>query len=169
MQAYLAVGIVIAALWPVFLNLATGMNIYEFTFFEYLISVPASVLLVFIFRKQKGLLEIFRNKKMLALVALISLLNYGFQDFGMLYAEHFINPSLASVIFNSYPIMMLLFLPVVTKEKVSRYQVTGLGLGFFGICIIFAGAMTTGLEGMNIFGVLLGIPLRLQLHCPCPL
>ena len=161
MQTYLAVGIIIAALWPVFLNLATGMDIYEFMFLEYLISVPSSVLLVFLFKKQKGLLEVLRNKKMLGIVALISLLNYGFQDFGMLYSEHLISPSLASVIFNSYPIMMLLFLPVLIKEKVSRYQIVALGLGFIGISIILAGGLTSSLQGVNVIGVILALGVAL--------
>jgi drug/metabolite transporter (DMT)-like permease len=161
MNTYLAIGIVLAALWPVVLNFATGMNIYEFMFLEYLTALPASVLLVLYFKKQKGILEILRNKKMLAIVALISLLNYGFQDFGMLYAEHFITAALASVIFRSYPLLMLLFLPVVTKEKVSKYQLAALGLGFFGICLIFAGGATTGLGSMNVFGVFIVLAVAL--------
>ncbi len=160
MNAFVAVGIVLAALWPVALNLATAMNIYEFMFLEYLAAIPASLLLVLLFKKQKGIREILGNKKLLAIIALISVLNYGFQDYGMLYAEHFISASLASLIFMSYPILMLIFLPIINKEKVSRYQIAALGLGFLGICFILTeGGASVG--SMNAFGVLLVIAVAL--------
>ena len=88
------------------------------------------------------------------------MLNYGFQDYGMLYAEHFISASLASLIFMSYPILMLIFLPIINKEKVSRYQIAALGLGFLGICFILTeGGASVG--SMNAFGVLLVIAVAL--------
>jgi drug/metabolite transporter (DMT)-like permease len=129
---YLVLGIALAALWPVALGLVTSMNIYEFMFAEYALAVPASLAFVVLSKKWHSMLAMARSKS-IGVLALISVLNYGFADFGMLYAEHYIAASLAAVVFRVYPLLMLLFIPFILKERVSKYQAIALGLGVLGI------------------------------------
>ncbi|MCL5239380.1 MAG: EamA family transporter [Candidatus Marsarchaeota archaeon] len=161
-NAYLIIGIVIAALWPVVLNLATSVNVFEFTFFAYLLALPASLAFVVLSGKTKDLRKLIASKRDLAVVCVVGVLNYGFMDFGILFAEHYISPSLAAVLLRSYPLLMLVFLPVILREKVSRIQVGALMLGFVGIiaAVMFgqSGAFG-GTEAMMGIGMALAVAL----------
>ncbi len=146
-NSYLLLALVLGALLPVMLALAGGMNIYEYLFLTYLVAVPTSFLFVLVSGKKEKLFSYVRNKKDFAIIAAIGLLNYAFLEFGMDYAEHFVSASLATVIYRTYPILMLVFLPLILKERVTKYQGAALSLGFIGLYIAIS--MSGGAAGSS--------------------
>ena len=115
------------------------MSIYEFLFLAYLVSVSASLLFVLVSGKKERLASYIRNKRTFALIAGIGLLNYALLNFGLTYAERFVSASLATVVYRTYPLLMLVFLPFVLKERMSKYQGMALSLAFVGLCMALSG------------------------------
>ena len=143
---YLIFTAIAGPMMPVMLAIGgQTLNIYEFLFLAYLLAVPSSLALVFATKKQHRLLGYLKNKRDLALICLIGLLNYSFLEFGTTYAERFISVALATVVYRSWPLIMLVFLPFILRERISKYQILALLLGFASIYFAFAGG------GLNIF------------------
>ncbi len=154
-KSYLFVGVLVAALWPVMLGMATNVNVYEFLFIENVIAVVVSLLLVAALKKIDALKEIFKDKRTLGIIGLVGLLNYVVPDFGMLYAEHFISADLASIIFRTYPILMLLFLPFITKERITKYQLLALSIAFTGVLVVLYPNSAITFSAQGAFGIAL--------------
>ncbi len=160
-NGYLVIGVVIAALWPVMLSLAKNVNVYEFLFFENLVAVAGALLLIFVVGKLKSLKEVIKDRRNLGIILLVAALSYIIPDFGMLYAEHFISASLASIIFRAYPILMLLFLPVILNERITKFQFSALALGFIGLFIAIYPTAGITLSGNAWIGIMLALVVAL--------
>jgi drug/metabolite transporter (DMT)-like permease len=149
-NTYLVLALLLGAMLPVATDIAVNkVNIYEFLFVTYLISVPASLLFVFASKKQRKLFGYLRNMKDLSLIAFIGLLNYAFLEFGLLYAERFVTASLATVVYRSFPLLMLIFIPLVLRERVTKYQLVALLLAFAGLSIAVTGGSAAALGSAN--------------------
>ncbi len=146
-NTYILFALVLGALVPVMLGLAGSINIYEYLFLTYLVAVPTSFMFVIASGKKKKLVSYFKNKRDLAIVAFIGVLNYASMEYGMTYAEHFISTSLATVIYRMNPILMLAFLPFILKERVTKYQGIALSLAFIGLYIAIS--MSGGATGLS--------------------
>ena len=156
-NSYLLIGIVLNAIWPIALQVAGSINVYEFLFLENAVAVVGSLLLLKTVRRRSSIMELLKSRRALIFVAIVALLNYAVPDFGMLLAEHLISASLAAVTFRSYPILMLLFIPFVLKERTTKYQFASLAIAFAAIFLVIyplQGPMPSG-------GALLGIGLAL--------
>ncbi len=149
-NTYLVLALLLGAMLPVMLSLATSMNTSEFLLITYALAVPASYALVVFMGKKEQLFGYLRNKKTLALIAAIGLLEYTFLEFGLSYAERFVSASLATVVYRSYPLLMLLFLPFVLKERITKYQVAALSLAFVGLYLALSGGSLSIFSGSNI-------------------
>jgi drug/metabolite transporter (DMT)-like permease len=85
--------------------------------------------------KKKMIIRYMRKSKDLLLIAFIGLLDYVTLEFGLSYAEKFVSASIATVIYRTNPILMLIFLPLLLRERITKYQAAALFLGFLGIYI----------------------------------
>lgn len=159
---YLILALVLGALVPVMLKIASqNINIYEYLFLTYLIAMPASFIYV-LFRKKTGrLVATMKNYKEFAFIAFLGLLNYGMLEYGLTYAEQFINTSLATAVYRTSPLLMLIFLPILLKERVSKLQLAALLLGFAGLYIALTGGSLTILNNTSapLVAIVAGIAL----------
>lgn len=137
---YMITSIFPGAFLPIVLTLVTGMNIFEFFMLIYLFSLPTAYALVKATKNEDKLVAYVKDKWMLAKIAIVGLLTYPSYQFTVLYAEHFVSASLATVVLRTSPLLMLLFLPTILKERLSKSQVVALGLAFIGLYI----ALTAG-------------------------
>lgn len=138
-HTYLVLSIVLGAMVPVMLDLASSINIYEFLFLTYAISAIASLLYVLAKGKRNTLIRYLKSPKQFSLIAVIGILNYALLEFGMTYAERFVSVPLATAIYRTFPILMLMFIPFVLRERISKYQFAALALGFAGLFIALSG------------------------------
>ena len=125
------------ALFPIALKVAAQSNvsIYAFLFMAFLISTPTSLLLVALRGKLPHLKAYAKNPKEYLMLGLIGFTNLAFVDYGIIYSEHFVSASLATVIYRMQPLLMLLFIPLVLRERVTSIQIAALMLAFAGIYI----------------------------------
>lgn len=151
---YLALSVLIGSFTPVLLVFTKGSNILELFLLAAVISVPFGLALV----ARKGKLEelggVFRDKKRLFYMALAAILAYVTFGYGIAYAENFISASLTTVIFRLNPLLMLVFLPLLLKERLSTRQIVALILAFAGIALGIVGSTPTLLnESQNIAAI----------------
>ncbi len=145
---YLTISLFTGALLPVVLAFSTGMDIFEFFMLTYLATIPFALLLVHFAKKGGKVVEYLKNRKMLAVIVLVGFLSYIPIEFIVSYSEHFVTASLTAVVFRTYPLLMLVFLPIVLKERLSKLQLVALLLAFAGLYI----ALTAGNIMANPFG-----------------
>ncbi len=153
LRAYLFItfSLVGGALFPLALKVAdnNGISIFAFMFMAYLIAAPASLLLVLARKKAAKLRGYLMNPKEFLLIGTMGFLSVAFADYGLIYAEQFVSASLATVIYRMQPLLMLLFLPILLKEKVSKIQIAALAIAFVGIYIALTGGSFSVFSGAN--------------------
>lgn len=139
------------ALIPVLLVFAKGVNLYEFFLMLYGVSVPVSIAFV-LYRGRLGeLVASVKNPRRLALLCFIGIVTYLPIEFGMAFAEKYVSASLATAVFRLSPLLMLLLLPTLLKERLSRYQIAALSFAFVGLFIgISAGNPLAIFQNSNV-------------------
>jgi drug/metabolite transporter (DMT)-like permease len=161
-NSYLVLALVLGSLVPVMLKIASqNINIYEYLLITYLVAVPASFIYILARGKLGRLIDGIRNVKEFAFIALLGLLNYGMLEYGLTYAEKFVSASLATVVYRTFPILMLIFLPVMLRERISKYQIIALLLGFAGIYIAVTGGSLSVFSHSN--GLIIGLIIAVAL------
>lgn len=157
---YLVVSLIIGSITPVLLILTQGGNAFELFFLASLASVPIGMALLFRNKKTGALVSVLKNKRKLFYLAIAALLIYIPYEYGIAYAEHFISASLATVLFRLNPLLMLLFLPVLLRERLSKRQILALSLAMIGIVIGVSGgigAISSGVLPIIFFVILLAL------------
>ena len=152
---YLIASLLIGSLTPALLLLTRGASAFELFFLAALISIPIGLLLVIKNKKTSALTSLLTNRKKLLYVVLAAVLTYVPYEYGIAYAEHFISASLVTVLFRFNPLLMLLFIPVLLRERLSRKQVLALAIAFIGILIGVGGGGVPGITGGADFPIVL--------------
>jgi drug/metabolite transporter (DMT)-like permease len=142
---YLVVSLLIGSFTPALLVYTRGTNAFELFLLASLTSIPVGLMLVAKNRKFGALAGLLESRKKLFYTVLAGLLMYVPYEYGIAYAEHFISASLATVLFRLNPILMLVFLAVLMRERLSSRQVLALSLAFIGIFIGVSGGNVTNL------------------------
>ncbi len=125
--------------FPVLLYFLTGVNIAELLFLFSALFIPSALFFVVASGRTKTLKSYLSNKKSLFMIGITGLLMYVPMEFLIGYAEHFVSASLATVIFRTAPILMLLFIPTLLRERLTKTQFIALMLGFVGVFIAVTG------------------------------
>lgn len=133
--AYLFASLLIGAFTPVLLAFTKGTNAFELFFLASFFSIPVGLALVVKSGKAASLRKFVSDRSKLFYAVLAGLLMYIPYEYGIAYAEKSISASLTIVLFRLNPLLMLIFLPILLREKLSRKQIVALCLGFLGIFI----------------------------------
>ncbi|MEM0086813.1 MAG: EamA family transporter [Candidatus Micrarchaeaceae archaeon] len=128
------------AFWPIFFDIgsnALGMPL--FLFYSFLISTAILGIIV-IAKKRDGLKQIAKRKKTFYVLAVSGFLNAFLSAALLTIGITHTTASLAGVVYRSWPLLMVPFIPLVVRTKVNRYQVASLLIGFAALYI----ALTQG-------------------------
>ncbi len=143
------------AVLPIIFKFSGGANIFEFFLLIELISLLTSLIVV-VYRKKAGvLMATLKDIRKTALIAFIGVITYFPIGFGLAFAERYVSASLAYVIFRVQPIMVVALLPFVLNEKLTKYQIAAIMLGFIGLYI--------GISGGNVFGIFQNSNIEIEL------
>ena len=164
-KAYLFITLALigGALFPISIKVAVdnGANVYSFMFFSYIIATATSFVLVAATGKLHELKSYIKNPKEYLKIGIAGFAFAGLIFYGLIYAEHFISATFATVIYRMQPLLMLMFIPFLLREKVTKTQIAALLLGFVGIYIALSGGSAFAFSGANtsIVLVLLAVVL----------
>ena len=136
---YMIVSLFTGAFLPIVLAKAKDVNIFQFFMLAYLVTIPMALLLVALTKKNDKVIEYLKDKKQLSIIVLVGFLSYIPIEFAIAYAERFVSASLATVVFRTSPLLMLVFIPPILKEKLSKSQILALLLAFIGIYVALTG------------------------------
>ncbi len=151
---YVAITIVTGALIPILVEAANSTNMFGFFMLTAFVSMITGVVFLFATKRIDKLIEVVRSPGSLMLSALMGLLIFLPIEFGIAYAEKFVSASLATVLFRTSPLLMLPLLPLMLREKLTKYQIAALSLAFIGIYIGATGGTLTGIfANANLFVV----------------
>ncbi len=137
--AFLIISLFSGASLPVLLGLAGSLGLYEFLLFVSIFALISSIIFVIARGKADKLLRLFSDWRMLAIALVAGLFSVMPIELGIGFAEHYITASLATAIFRTSPLLMLLLLPVILRERLSKYQIAALAIGFLGVYIGVSG------------------------------
>ncbi|MDE1856165.1 MAG: EamA family transporter [Candidatus Micrarchaeota archaeon] len=142
---YLLASLLIGSFTPALLVLTQGQNMLEIFMLSSLVSIPFGLAIVAKKKKFGAFAGLLKDRKRLFYLAVAAILSYATFGYGIAYAEQFIGASLTTVLFRLNPLLMLVFLPLMLRERLSGRQLAALGLAFVGIII--------GVSGGNLFGI----------------
>ncbi|MDE1851935.1 MAG: EamA family transporter [Candidatus Micrarchaeota archaeon] len=145
--AFVITSLFTGSLMPIMLYFSASTDIFEFFMVTYLIAIGFATALVLKTRKVDVVVSYLKDWKKLGIIAMIGLLSYIPIEYAIAYAEHFVSASLATVVFRTNPLLMLLLLPIVLRERLSKYQIAALLLAFFGLYIAITGGNLYSLWG----------------------
>lgn len=158
---FIALALTGGAFFPIALKVAVdnGVNTFTFLFLSYFIATIASFLLVVATGNLPQLKTYISKPGEFIKIGLIGFAFAGSIFYGITYAEHFLSATFATVIYRLQPVLMLMFIPFILREKVTKAQIAALLLGFGGIYIAVSGGTLVPFSGANtgIVLLLLGI------------
>ncbi|MEM0094735.1 MAG: EamA family transporter [Candidatus Micrarchaeaceae archaeon] len=128
------------AFWPIFFDIgSTALGMPLFLFYSLLLSTAILGIIV-IAKKRDGLKQITKRKKTFYILAIGGFLNAFLSAALLNIGITHTTASLAGVIYRSWPLLMVPFIPLVIRTKVNKYQVASLLIGFAAMYI----ALTQG-------------------------
>jgi drug/metabolite transporter (DMT)-like permease len=112
-----------------------------------------------------GVLMVFRrelrprfDRKGWAMILLMGLLAVPLSQLGIVYAQNFLHPTLASLIITTSPAAAAIMAPLFVDERISRRQAAGFALALIGAAtVIIAGAGGASLRLADIGGAAIGL------------
>ena len=141
-KAAIALAIVVCeiSLWSIFLQIGgSTIGILPELFYGFLVGSIVSVSISLAKDKGKGLISIARKPNMLAVMLVAGLLNDILTQLFLGIGTLGTNPTIGSIVFRSWVILVALFTPLVLRQKVNALQLFATLIGFFGIYIVLSG------------------------------
>ena len=141
-KAALALAFIVFELsfWSIFLKIGgSSIGLIPQLFYGFLVGLAVSLTISLVRDRGKSLYSIAKQPSTLLLVAFMGLLNNAFTQLFLGIGTLGTNPSIGSVVYRSWPIIIALLTPMIVGQRVKKIQMAATVLGFFGIYIILSG------------------------------
>jgi drug/metabolite transporter (DMT)-like permease len=141
-KAALALAFVVFELsfWSIFLKIGgSSIGLIPQLFYGFLVGLMVALVISFARDRGRALYSTVKKPQVLLLIAFMGLLNNAFTQLFLGIGTLGTNPSIASVVYRSWPIMIALLTPIIVGQKVKKIQTAATILGFFGIYLILSG------------------------------
>ena len=157
--AMLAFSTVGAAMQPILMSFGRGTGMSSFFVVLYVSAIIASLGFVGYRKKFADVAAALRDWKSLLILFAIGIVLFLPTEYGVTYAENFVGASLVAVMLRTSPLLMLILLPTVLKERLSKHQIVALGLGFVGIYLAVSGGNLLGIFSNSSAGIVMLLAL----------
>ncbi|MCL4379139.1 MAG: DMT family transporter [Candidatus Marsarchaeota archaeon] len=141
-KATLALAFIVFELsfWSIFLKIGgSSIGLIPQLFYGFLVGLAVSLTISLVRDRGKSLYAIAKQPSTLLLIAFMGLLNNAFTQLFLGIGTLGTNPSIGSVVYRSWPIIIALLTPVIVGQKVKKMQMAATVLGFLGIYVILSG------------------------------
>ncbi len=132
-------------IWPVALKVVGGsQSTYCLLFLSFLLASIVSLVLMVGLGEVDGFKSIFSSRKNAAVTAIGGLLVYALPSILLSVGAAHVSASLSSVIFRSWVLFTIPFLPLFLKTRINKYQVVAVSIGFLAVFVaITQGSLLT--------------------------
>lgn len=166
-KAYVALGIAMIelAVTPVLLAVsgygtsghAVLSNTLSLLFYVFLVGSVSSLAISFAKDRMHGLIGIFRNRSMLALLIVAGLLNDAVSQALLGIGSIGTNPGIGAIVFRTWIIMVAILMPLVLRNKVTKIQLLATMFGLAGAYVIVSNGtlLTINMQELPYVAILL--------------
>jgi drug/metabolite transporter (DMT)-like permease len=155
--ALLLGALLVASSMPIAFKLGSAIPTMTLMFYISLVGVATSFLLMVANKGLSQLKGIFKNKNHLLSLVATGTLVFAIEPLALAYATHYVNADLAAVIFRTWPIFLVLLAPFVIRERITKWDLIGVLVGFLGLAstLISGTAISLPLYELPFVAVLL--------------
>ena len=140
----LALAIIFSGAMPIAYKIGSNFNPIELAFLVSVVSAVGSLALMLAKNTQGRLVEHFKSRRNLFPFAFVGA-SFAIQTLIFSYATHFISASLLAVVYRSWPLIFILITPFMLREKLTKYGLLAVVIGFSGMTLALLGGAAIGL------------------------
>ncbi|MCL5408119.1 MAG: EamA family transporter, partial [Candidatus Thermoplasmatota archaeon] len=115
---------------------ASNISYIQLLFFISMIGTTTSAFFMFAKGTQGEVKYYFTHPKPFALMVMWSVLVYTLLELILGYTTHYVSASLSAVVYRTYPLMVIAMTSFILRERLSKWGVTGVVIGFSGLASI---------------------------------
>lgn len=146
------------AFLPIMLEIGgSSVGAVQLLVYTFMVGSVVSLVVAYSIDRGRNLMKIVRSGNALVITAIAGILNYGVAQVFLTLGTLGTNPSIASVIFRSWVLMLAIMVPFTLKNKVNIYQLLATVVGFLGVFVLATGGTLTQIAGgeLPFIGLLL--------------
>lgn len=142
--AVLAAAVIASGAMPLAYSIGNNTNPVQLAFLAALVGTLGSAALMVAKGTHTKLPDHVRKPRSLFQFAFVGA-TYAVLMLIFAYTTHFISAALLSVVYRSWPLILLLIAPVMLKERMSRYGLAAVAIGFAGMAVALLGGTAVSL------------------------
>ncbi|MEM0149221.1 MAG: EamA family transporter [Candidatus Micrarchaeaceae archaeon] len=134
--AMLGMALLLSAAMPIAFKLGSNISPIKLMFFASMLGTFTSLAVMLSKRTARNSIEYFTKRKPFLVMATFGILDYTLLTLILAYATHFVSAALAAVVYRSWALILVLLAPIVVRERVTKYEVAAVLIGFSGFAIV---------------------------------
>ncbi len=127
-----------AGLIPIIYKIGSSINVIQLSALVALVGTVCSLVYMLYKGGQKHILGYLTNWKQLLSLAIVGIY-FSVVTVIFSYTTHYVGASLVAVIYRSWPLLMLLFAPFLLSEKIDKWDIAAVSVGFLGVAATLIG------------------------------
>ncbi|MEM4067047.1 MAG: DMT family transporter [Candidatus Micrarchaeaceae archaeon] len=132
----LGIALLLSAGMPIAFKLGSNISPLRLMFFASMLGTLTSFAIMLARRTARNSVEYFTKRKPFLVMATFGVLDYTLLTLILAYATHFVSAALAAVVYRSWALILVLLAPLVIRERITRYEVAAVLIGFASFAIV---------------------------------
>ena len=145
----LALALLFSSLVPIAYKIGSNSNPLELAFYISALGLMGSTVIMIVKGTQRHLIEHIKNKRSILPFVVVGA-SFAIQTVIFSFTTHYISASLLAVLYRSWPLILILLTPLMLRERITKYGLLAVALGFLGITIVFWGGSPVSLPQVAI-------------------
>ena len=129
----LIAGVLVVSVVPLAYRIGNDISPLQLAFLISLVGTVCSFIVMIATGTQYNLRTIIHDKKQAGSLIAVGFLTYVVLSFIFAYSTHYVSASLTAVIYRTWPLMLIALSPFVLNEKVNKYDIIAIAIGFVGL------------------------------------
>lgn len=146
----LAFSILVGSLMPIAFSLGSAISFTTLLLYVSIVGTITSFLMMIAKGTTSHLKAFLRDKTYIFAIVSLAILEYAIEPLGLSYATHYVTADLAAVVFRAWPILLVLIAPFVIKEKITKWDIAGVVIGFSALAVTMIGGTIFSIPGSDL-------------------
>lgn len=148
--ALLIGALLIASSNPIAFKIGSGISVITLLFYMSIVGTVAAFFMMLAKKGTKQLKGMFKNRNLLFSLVISGALSFVISPLALAYATHYVSADLSAVILRTWPILLLLLAPFVIREKITKWELAGVIIGFAGLGATLVGGTAISLPAYEL-------------------
>ncbi len=143
--ALLAFSLLVGSLMPIAYSLGSAIPFTTLIFYVSVVGTITSFVMMMVKGTASHLKNFLKDRTFVLAIVAVGLFQYTIESFGLGYATHYVTADLTAVIFRTWTIMLVVIAPFIIKEKVTKWDMLGVLVGFSVLAVTLIGGTAVSL------------------------